>query len=85
MSVWGEMETTRDLPLPGYWVMPATGPGLMMISFSGSFQRVAGVTAFHRCHRPKPRPPTNRSFICWVTGFSRISRVVRSTYRVRSL
>ena len=79
MSVCGESETTMDLPAPGYWVMPATGPGLMMISFSGSFQRVWGVTAFQRCQRPKPRPPTNTSFICWVTGFSATVRVEKFT------
>ena len=48
ISVWGERVTTRDLPVPAYWVMPHTGPGLMMISFSGSFQRVVGWTAFQR-------------------------------------
>ena len=75
ISVWGDRETTRDFPLPGYWVMPETGPGMMMISFSGSFHLVFGVTAFQRCHRPKPRPPVKTSFICWVTGLSLISRV----------
>ena len=75
MSVWGERLTTRDLPVPAYWVMPQMGPGLMMISFSGSFQRVVGLTAFQRWNSPKPRPPMKTSFICWVTGFSVISRV----------
>ena len=47
----------------------------MMISFSGSFHLVLGVTAFQRYQSPKPRPPMKTSFICWVTGFSFTSRV----------
>ena len=77
MSVSGESVTTSDLPEPAYWVLPASGPGLMTISFSGSFHFVAGVMACHRYQRPKPRPPTNTSFISSVIAFSLTSRVER--------
>ncbi len=55
-------------PVPGYWVIPPITPAEMTISFSGSFQRVFPLTAFHRSHMQNPRPPVNTSFICWVTG-----------------
>ena len=66
--------------MPGYCVIPAIGPGLMTISFSGSFHFVVGVVAFQRYQRPKPRPPTKTSFICCVTFFSVTFRFVRSTW-----
>jgi len=62
-------------------VLPASGPGLMIRAFSGSFQRVVGVTAFQSSQRPKPRPPMKTSFICGVTGFSSMLRVPRSMER----
>ena len=42
MEVSGDRVTTSDLPDPAYAVFPASGPGLMMMSFSGSFHFVVG-------------------------------------------
>ena len=85
MPVVGDSVTTSDLPAPGYWVMPAMGPGEMMMSFSGSFHLVLGLMACHKYHRPKPRPPVNRSFICAVIFFSLIFSVERSMCSERSV
>ena len=83
MPVSGDSVTTSDLPEPAYAVFPASGPGLMMMSFSGSFHFVVGVMAFQRYQRPKPRPPMKMSFICWVTAFSVTVSVERSMCSVR--
>ena len=59
-----------------------SGPEEMTISLSGSFHFVSGVTASHSSLRPNPRPPTNTSFICSVTGLAAISLLERLTCRV---
>ena len=64
-------------------MFPASGPGLMTMSFSGSFHFVVGLIAFHRYQRPKPRPPMKMSFISWVTAFSLTLSVERSMCSVR--
>ena len=48
IPVSGESVTTSDLPEPAYWVLPASGPGLMTMTFSGSLHFVSGVMACQR-------------------------------------
>ena len=54
----------------------------MQTAFSGSSQRVRGVTAFHSSHRSNPFPPMNICFIWAVTGWVVIEPSDRSTRRV---
>ena len=47
----------------------------MLISFSGSFHCVWGVTASQRSFSPNPLPPVNFAFMSSETGFSVIWQV----------
>ncbi len=83
--VCGEILTTRDFPVPEYWVIPPIGPDEIMISFSGSSHFVSGFVASHSNLSPYPFPPINFSFITGGTAFSLTTLSPAFIYRILSV